>query len=222
MATLYGVFRSRASRPIWLLYELDEAFEHVPVIQAYRLKDAYAADAPFNTASPGFLKVNPIGQIPAYVEGDLVLTESLAITNHIARTRGGPLAPQTPAEAAHLDQWTLLAVTSIEGPALEIQTITGQGGDQTAEGQAAISICAAKLRRPLARLEAHLAAHSHLLGDRFTVADLNLAECLRYAQGHPTLLGEFPAVKAWLERCQSRAAFQRMWAARMAEPANPT
>jgi len=51
------------------------------------------------------------------------------------------------------------------------------------------------------------------------VADLNLAECLRYAQGHPSLLAEFPAVKAWLEACQSRAAFQRMWAARMAEPA---
>jgi glutathione S-transferase len=221
MSTLYGVFRSRASRPIWLLYELGEEFAHVPVIQAYRLKDARAADAPFNTASPAFLKVNPIGQIPAWVEGDLVLTESLAITNHIARTRGGDLAPRTPAEAAHLDQWTLLAVTSIEGPALEIQTITGQGGDKTAEGQAAISICAAKLRRPLARLETHLAAQAHLLGDRFTVADLNLAECLRYAQGHPTLLAEFPAVKAWLERCQARPAFQKMWAARMAEPANP-
>ena len=60
---------------------------------------------------------------------------------------------------------------------------------------------------------------SYLLDDRFTVADLNLAECLRYAQGHPSLLGEFPAVKVWLETCQSRAAFQRMWAARMAEPA---
>lgn len=221
MPTLYGVFRSRASRPIWLLYELDEPFDHVPVIQAYRLKDAHAADAPLNTASPAFLKVNPIGQIPAYVEGELVLTESLAITNHIARTRGRDLAPKTPAEAAHLDQWTLLAVTSIEGPALEIQTITGQGGDKTAEGQAAISICAAKLRRPLARLEEHLAGSAHLLGDRFTVADLNLAECLRYAQGHPTLLAEFPAVKTWLETCQSRPAFQKMWAARMAEPATP-
>lgn len=218
MPTLYGVFRSRASRPIWLLYELDATFDHVPVIQAYRLRDARAADAPLNTASPAFLKVNPIGQIPAWVEDDLVLTESLAITNHIARTRGGDLGPNTPAEAAHLDQWTLLAVTAVEGPALEIQTITGQGGDKTAEGQAAISICAERLRRPLARLEAHLSAQAYLLGDRFTVADLNLAECLRYAQGHPTLLGEFPAVKGWLETCQSRTAFKKMWAARMAEP----
>lgn len=219
MITLYGVFRSRASRPIWLLYELDLPFTHVPVIQAYRLAKASAPDAPLNTTSPAFLQVNPLGQIPAYVEGDLTLTESLAITNHIARTRGGALGPQTPAEHALIDQWTLLAVTAIEGPALEILNVTGAGGDKTPEGQATIAICAEKLRRPLARLQAHLAMHPWLVGDRFTVADLNTAECLRYAQGHPTLLGEFPAVKAWLEKCQSRPGFKKMWGARMAEPA---
>jgi len=219
MPTLYGVFRSRASRPIWLLYELDLPFTHIPVIQAYRLPQASAPDAPLNTASPGFLAVNPQGQIPAWVEGDLVLTESLSITNHLARTRGGSLGPQTPAEHALIDQWTLLAVTAVEDPALEIMMITNAGGDKTPEGQAAIAINAEKLRRPLKRLETHLSAHSYLIGDRFTVADLNLAETLRYAQGHPTLIGEFPAVKTWLETCQSRPAFKKMWDARMAEPA---
>ena len=219
MPTLYGVFRSRASRPIWLLYELDEAFDHVPVIQAYRLPQASAPDAPLNTTSAEFLAVNPQGQIPAYVEGDLTLTESLSITNHIARTRGGAVGPQTPAEAALIDQWTLLAVTAVESHALEILNITGAGGDKTPEGQATIAICAEKLRRPLKRLEAHLAEHSHLVADRFTVADINLAECLRYAQSHPTLIGEFPAVKTWLDACQTREAFKRMWAARLAEPA---
>jgi glutathione S-transferase len=219
MITLYGVFRSRASRPIWLLYELDLQFTHVPVIQGYRLPQASAPDAPLNTTSAAFLAVNPQGQIPAYVEGDLTLTESLSITNHLARTRGGALGPQTPAEAALIDQWTLLAVTAIEGYALEILNVTGAGGDKTPEGQATIAINAEKLRRPLKRLEAHLSAHSHLVGDRFTVADLNLAECLRYTQSHPTLIGEFPAVNRWLDACQSRPAFKKMWAARMAEPA---
>ena len=219
MPTLYGVFRSRASRPVWLMYELDMAFDHVPVIQAYRLPQASAPDAPLNTTSAAFLQVNPQGQIPAWVEGDLTLTESLAITNHIARTRGGDLGPRTPAEQALIDQWTLLAVSAVEGPALEIQNIVAAGGDKTPEGQGAIAICAEKLRRPLKRLESHLTAHSHLVGDRFTVADLNLAECLRYAQGHPTLIAEFPAVRAWLETCHARPAFQRMWTARLAEPA---
>ena len=219
MITLYGVFRSRASRPIWLLYELGLPFTHVPVIQAYRLPQASAPDAPLNTASPEFLKVNPIGQIPAYVEGGLTLTESLAITNHIARTRGGALGPQTPAEAALIDQWTLLAVTAVEGHALEIMMVTNAGGNKTPEGQATIAIAAEKLRRPLARLEAHLGQHPWLVGDRFTVADINVAECLRYGQSHPTLIAEFPTVTAWLGNCQSRPAFKKMWDARISEPA---
>jgi glutathione S-transferase len=219
MITLYGVFRSRASRPIWCLYEIGLPFTHVPVIQGYRLPQASAPDAPLNTTSPAFLSVNPQGQIPAYVEGDLVLTESLSITNHLARTHGGDLGPRTPAEAALIDQWTLLAVTAVEAPAVEIMYVQRDGTEGTPEGKAAIDIAAEKLRRPLKRLEAHLAAHRHLVADRFTVADLNLAECLRYAQGHAPLLAAFPAVKAWLEACQARPAFQRMWSARMAEPA---
>ena len=34
MITLFGVYGSRATRPLWLLHELDLPFTHVPVIQA--------------------------------------------------------------------------------------------------------------------------------------------------------------------------------------------
>ncbi len=219
MITLYGVYRSRASRPLWLLGETGTPFTHVPVIQSYRLPDADAPGAPLHTASPGFLAVNPQGQIPAMVDGDLVLTESMAITLYIARRHGGPLGPSSDAELALMEQWALFAVTSVEGPAIEILYTMGDGGDKTAEGQAAIAVNCEKLRRPLRRLQSHFHDHDWLVGGRFTVADLNTAECLRYAQGHPTLLGEFPKVKDWLERCQARPAFAAMWAARMAEPA---
>ncbi|MBP6737116.1 MAG: glutathione S-transferase family protein [Rhodobacteraceae bacterium] len=219
MITLYGVYRSRASRPLWLLAETGTPFTHVPVIQAYRLADPAAADAPLHTGSPGFLAVNPQGQIPALEEDGLILTESLAITLHLARRHGGSLGPANDAEAALIEQWALFAATGVETPALEILYTQADGGDKTPEGQAQIAVNAEKLRRPLARLQGHLAAQDWLVGDRFTVADINTAECLRYAQGHPSLLGEFPAVKAWLERCQARPAFQAMWAARLAEPA---
>lgn len=219
MITLYGVYRSRASRPLWLLAETGTPFTHVPVIQSYRLANPSAPDAPLNTATPEFLKVNPQGQIPAYAEDGLVLTESMAITLHIARRHGGLIAPQDAAETALTDQWALFAATGIEAPALEILYTQADGGDRTPEGQAAIAINAEKLRRPLKRLQAHLQDHDWLVGGRFTVADILVAECLRYAQGHPTLLGEFPAVKRWLETCQARPAFQAMWTARLAEPA---
>jgi len=78
---------------------------------------------------------------------------------------------------------------------------------------------AAALARPLARIEAHLANHDWLVGGRFTVADICLAEVLRYAQGHPPALAPFPAVRAWLARCQARPAFSEMMARRASEPA---
>ena len=218
MITLYGVCRSRASRPLWLLAECGVEFTHVPVIQSYRLDQPKAADAVLNTASPAFLAINPIGQVPALVDGELVLSESLAITLYLAQRYGGELGPQSDAEAAMMMQWALFAATSIEGPALEILNTAANAGGSP-EGQAHIGINAEKLRRPLARLENALTAAAWLVGSRFTVADINTAECLRYAQGHPTLLGEFPAVKTWLEACQARPAYKVMWEKRLKEPA---
>lgn len=219
MLTIYGVYRSRATRPLWLLREIGCEFHHVPVIQSYRLGDPGAADAPFNTASEEFLTLNPLGQIPVMEEDGLILTESLAITQHIARVHGGDLAGTTPAEEALICQWTLLAATGIETPALEIMLALAAGGTDPAEVEATLALSAQKLRRPLARLERHLGAHDWLVGDRFTVADINVAECVRYAQGHPSLLAEFPALGAWLARCQARPAFKGMMEARAAEPA---
>ncbi|MBL8562159.1 MAG: glutathione S-transferase family protein [Gemmobacter sp.] len=208
MLTLYGCYRSRASRPLWLLGEIGMGFTHVPVIQAYRLPEHKAPDAPLNSQSPEFLAVNPIGQIPAMVEGDLVLTESLAICLHIARAHGGALGPQGLAEAALMENWALFAATAIEPHSLPI-LMSQDAGEREAE--------AAKLARGLARLEAHLAGRDWLL-DRFTVADVMVAECVRYGQAHPMMQG-YPLVSDWLSRAQARPAFQSMWAARLAEPA---
>ncbi|MDQ2064969.1 glutathione S-transferase family protein [Xinfangfangia sp. CPCC 101601] len=218
MLTLYGVYRSRASRPLWLLAECGAPFTHVPVIQTYRLADPQARETTLHTGSAAFLVVNPMGQIPALTDGDLLLTESLAITAHIARRFGGALGPQDEPEQALMEQWSLFAATGIETPALEILATLQSGATSLPESQAALAVAAEKLRRPLRRLEQHLAAKDWLVGDRFTVADINTAECLRYAQGHAPLMAEFPATNAWLQRCQARPAFQAMWAARLAEP----
>lgn len=218
MLTLYGVYRSRATRPLWLLGETGTPFTHVPVIQGYRLPDAGAPDAPLNTASAAFLKVNPLGQIPVLQDGDLVLTESLAITLYLARRYGGGLGPADDAELALMEQWALFSATSVEGLAVEMMFIYRDGGAATPEGQAAIGVLAERLRRPFRRLDAHLAGRDWLVGDRFTVADINTSECVRYAKGHPTLLSEFPAISRWLDAAHARPAFKAMWERRNAEP----
>jgi glutathione S-transferase len=76
MLTIYGVHRSRASRNIWLAHEIGLQFRQVPVTQAYRLSEPDGPDAPLNTRSPAFLKVNPNGHIPTLDDDGLVLHES--------------------------------------------------------------------------------------------------------------------------------------------------
>ncbi|VDS09053.1 Disulfide-bond oxidoreductase YghU [Paracoccus haematequi] len=218
MLTIHGVTRSRASRIVWLCHEIGLEFRQNPVIQAYRLADPDAPDAPLNTHSPSFLALSPAGTIPVIEDDGLTLSESLAATLYLARKYGGDLGPADLSEDALMMQWSFYAATAIEPDALTILFLHAPSRLQAGEDQAHVANAAERLIRPLKVVEAHLATHAHLVGGRFTVADINLAEILRYAQGYAELMGQFPATMAWLEECQSRPAFRRMWEERLAEP----
>ncbi len=214
---IYGVLRSRATRPIWMAKELGLAFEHVPVIQVYRLANPDAPDAPLHTRSRAFLAVNPNGLVPCIDDDGLVLNESFAITLYLARKHGGPLAPRDVREEGLMLQWTLWAATEVEMPALRAM----QNGPAVKTRDAAIHAEAVVALGPkLAVLDKALGeGGGHLVGGRFTVADLNVAEVVRYAQAAPELFTSAPHVRAWIAACQARPAFQEMMAARNAEPA---
>ncbi|MFM8751129.1 glutathione S-transferase family protein [Rhabdaerophilum sp.] len=218
MVTLYGVTRSRASRNIWLMNELGQPYEQVPVIQAYRLANPEAPDAPVNTRSPSFLAVNPNGHIPSMKDGDLVLHESLAINLYLAKKFGGPLAPANLAEEGEVAMWTLWSATEAEPHAIQIlyHRLMKQGDERKPELADAAVVA---LRQPFQVLNDALAANGHLVGGRFTVADINVAEVIRYASPAPELFEAAPHVKAWLAACQARPAFKAMMDKRNAEPA---
>lgn len=218
MLTIYGVTRSRASRVIWLCHELGLPFQQVPVIQAYRLADPDAPGAVLNTHSPQFRRIAPAGSVPVIDDDGLVLSESLACTLYLARKYGPPFGPADAAEDARMMQWSFYGCTTIEPDTLTLLFLHKPGQAQSGEDQALVANAAERLIRPLQTLEAHLSRHGHLVGDRFSVADINMAEILRYAQGYAPLLSQFPAIDAWLRDCQARPGFQKMWKARLAEP----
>lgn len=218
MLTIYGVYRSRASRNYWMARELGVPFTSVPVIQARRLADPLAADAPLNTRSSRFLAVNPMGLIPAIDDGGLILTESLANNLYLARKYGGPLAPVDIVEEGQIGNWTIWAATEVEPHAVKIVLAYDDGIEETPEGRECIAKCAQSLEKAFAVLEAHLEDRDYVIGDRFTVADLNLAEVFRYAMSQTALFDKHPRVKGWLARCQSRPAFKAMMEERLKEP----
>lgn len=218
MLTIYGVYRSRASRNIWLCNELGIPFNHVPVIQANRLKDPGAPDAPLHTRAAEFMKINPNGHVPAIKDGELVMHESLAINLYLAKKHGGPLAPANAAEDCLMTMWTIWAAAEVEPHAIQI-LYNRVARPPAQRDEKAAQAAVAALKMPFAALDKELAATGHVVGGRFTVADINLAEVIRFASAAPELFEAAPRVKAWLAACHARPAFKDMMAKREAEPA---
>ena len=106
--TLYGVSGSRALRSIWAIEETGIEYEHVPT---HFFKDS---------KTPEYLAINPNGRVPALVDGELTLFESMAINLYLARTYGGDLYPQHPADEARAMQWSVWAISEIEPLQMQI------------------------------------------------------------------------------------------------------
>jgi glutathione S-transferase len=217
MLKIYGVYKSRASRILWLLEELGVPFELVPVLQAYKLADPMAEGVRLNTRSPEFLAINPMGSIPTIEDDGLVLNESLAQTLYVAKKHGGPMGPRDLTEEAQMLQWALFAATSIETEALKISQSNNEGRLSTEPGQQEAKVLTRILSRPFGVLEKHFSSNDYAVGGRFTVADINLAEIVRYAQAYQPLFDAFPKTAAWLAHVQARPGFKAMWEKRLAE-----
>ena len=114
--------------------------------------------------------------------------------------------------------WALWAATEVEPHSIRIlyhRVSYPPAEREPAAAQAAIDA----LRAPLAALDGALAETGFLVGGRFTVADVNVAEVVRYALPAPELFEATPALRRWIEACHARPAYQRMMADREREPA---
>ncbi|HWO13666.1 MAG TPA: glutathione S-transferase N-terminal domain-containing protein, partial [Polyangiaceae bacterium] len=103
---LYQFPPTRSLRAIWALRELDIPCELVTVnLLAGENRD------------PEFLRLNPAGKLPVLVDGDVVLTESVAIVLYLAEKyphKG--LIPTDLAERAQVYRWLLFTATELEQP----------------------------------------------------------------------------------------------------------
>lgn len=191
---LYGIAASRAARPLWLLEEAGAPYEHI--------SQTYAGGA---TRTPEFLKLNPNGHIPVLDDDGVIVWESMAITLYLARKLGGPLAAANLAEEAEVLRWTFWAVTEVEKDALTVlMHRVAMPADKREESLAERAEGA--LARPFKVLDAHLAERQYLCGDRFTVADVNVASVVAWAQVSRPLMEANPHLADWLKRCLARPA----------------
>jgi glutathione S-transferase len=190
---IYGVARTRAFRALWMAGELGLDYEHIPV-------EIGAAGA----HTPEFLAINPNGRLPVIVDDGFVLFESLAITLYLAKKHSnGRLYPGTLEGEAKAWQWTLWAVTEVDR-GVNIWSLHAVRLPPPERDAAKRDEALAVLAAPFKVLDGALADRSYLVGDDFTVADLNVAAIISRAIDMD--LRAVPNLKAWLMRCLQRPA----------------
>ena len=194
--TIYGITQSRARRNLWLAEELAIPYERKLIAQ----KDT--------ATSAELARLNPFRHIPAIEDDGLALFESLAINLYLAKKHGGPLAPRDLKEDALMTAWALAAATEFEPAGIEVLMhkvyLPAEQRDP-----ARIEAAFERLQRPLDALEGHLKGHGHLVGGRFTVADLNLVAVLGLLMPAAERLEAWPTTLAWMKAAQARPAFKQ-------------
>ncbi len=186
-----------------------------PLMRAFRVRWALEeAGLPYRVRtvalgpeqrSPAHLARQPFGQAPAIEEDGLVLFESGAIALHIAE-QSEALLPKDRIGRARAIAWLFSALNSVEIAVQQLGEIDFFHKDAAW----------AKERRPqlevfvndrLSMLERALGQNDYLEG-RFTVGDLMMADVLRIIS-YSDVFERIPTLKAYRERCEARAAFQR-------------
>ena len=194
MIVLYGSPHNRGFRALWMLEELGLPYENIEL--AARQGETRTAE---------FLAINPNGHVPTLVDGDMVVWESMAINLYLAKKYGGGLAPRDLREEAAVMQWSFWVMTEVEENLLNygMHTLFLPEAERNAGfAQAA----AEKLEAALAVLDDVLDGTAHLVGDRFSVADLNVASVLSWVSLVQLDIAKHANVQRWLSACLARPA----------------
>jgi len=193
---LYGTPISRALRSIWAAEEVGVDYELIPT--------SNLADS----KTPEYLAINPNGRIPALVDGDLVLFESMAINLYLARIYGGKLYPSDSHDEARAIQWTIWGMTELD-PHLIPMVVHKVILPENERDPAVVANAEAAVERPLAVLDAQLADREYLLGGDFSIADLNVAGALLTANFVNFDISKHENATRWMSRCTGRPSFAR-------------
>ncbi len=205
MITLYGSTRSSAGRCVWALEEIG-----VP----YTLKEVDMRNKEHKSAE--FLKINPNGKVPAMVDGDLTLFESMAINYYLAEAYKKELLGKTPAEKGLVQQWSYWSIAEMQSPMIQVFIqkvfVPAERRDDKVIEENMNQIPAL-----MTVLNNALEGKKYLVGNEFTLADLNASSVIGIAHAIGFDMKPYSNVNAWLGAIADRPSFQKYMGMRNAK-----
>lgn len=195
---LYYSPRTRSSRPRWLLEELGVDYELARIDLSKK-----------EHKNPDYLKVHPLGQVPAFEDGSLKLFESAAICLYLAdKYPEKNFAPKvgTPERGLYY-QWMMYVMATIEPPLFSI-FLNEVMLPEEKRSQSAAEEAKKKLTPILKLLNQELTKKTYILGENFSAADVLIGATMIWAESMK-IIQDQPAIEDYITRMRARPAYQR-------------
>lgn len=195
MITLHHLAYSRSTRVLWALEELGIPYELV----VYQRTPSFRAP-------PELATVHPLGKAPVIVDDGLVVAESGAILTYLNDQYGdGRLAPPIGSKARVIhDEW----LHYVEGSAAMPVMLTLIGGMVGGLQENLTAFVQPELVKTMAYIADGVGEGPWLMGEDFTIADIQLAYLVELAVG-AGLAADHPGLKTYLSRLQARPAYEK-------------
>ncbi|OYD91594.1 glutathione S-transferase [Nostoc sp. 'Peltigera membranacea cyanobiont' 210A] len=189
---LYEFAPTRSIRVRWVLQELGVEFEAISI-------NMRAGEH----RTPDFLSINPTGKLPVLIDGEHIITESVAIALYLGeKYPESNLVPTDLLLRAQLYRWLLFTATELEQPLWRIARHTFIYPEEL-RLSAEIPLARQDFTSMAVVLENHLLDRQFVVGEHVTVADFVLAYTLDWAN-EVQLLATFPTLVNYMERMYKR------------------
>ena len=164
----------------------------------------------FRDRTADHLAHQPFGQVPWLTDGDLSIFESGAILLYIGE-HSQVLLPTEPQARAHVQEWLIAALNSVETASLPWFALKHTEGDRESPERRRINEF---LESRLRRMEAVL-AHREWLSKSFSIADIAMADVLRLIHRLDGLASH-PNCREYVVRATARPQFMKAHADQLA------
>lgn len=196
------------------LYYLKGACSMVPHTALEWIGKSYEAQGVTlaETKTPEYLAMNPQGAVPLLIDGELALSQNVAILQYLDALNPQAKLFGSTDEVAKARAWRWLAFLNADvhkafGPLFHLPDYVKDEGVKADMQQAA----RASIVRMLGQADAHLASHPWL-GDAISVADVYLFVILRWAKGMKIDLSSLPNLAGFYDRVAADPGVQKVMA----------
>lgn len=199
---LYHCQGARSLRCVWALEEMGLAY------------DLATLPFPPRIYAKQYKEINPLGTVPALVDGDMMMTESSGICHYLAEKYGPTPLSVKPGEndyGSYLN-WMYRSDATLTFPLTITFRYTALEPEERRSAQVAEDYKRWFLGRWSA-VETGLEGRDYLCADRFTMADICVGYALYFANTLGVAEAMSPNVTKWWERITGREAYKRAIAA---------